>query len=71
MTYISLDPKRLQHLITNLTRYATISYKQRGYVKHANELQGYPTDLTQFQNRISSTVGILEEKTKELQARLD
>lgn len=71
MTYISLDPKRLQHLITNLTRYATSSYKQRGYVKHANELQGYPTDLTQFQNRISSTVGILEEKTKELQARLD
>lgn len=71
MTYISLDPERLQHLITNLTRYATSSYKQRGYVKHANELQCYPTDLTQFQNRISSTVGFLEEKTKELQARLD
>ena len=71
MTYISLDPKRLQHLITNLTQYATSSYKHRGYVKHANELQGYPTDLTQFQNRISSTVGFLEEKTKELQARLD
>ncbi len=71
MTYISLDPERLQHLITNLTRYATSSYKQRGYVKHANELQCYPTDLTQFQNRISSTVVFLEEKTKELQARLD
>ena len=40
-------------------------------MKHANELQCYPTDLTQFQNRISSTVGFLEEKTKELQARLD
>ena len=71
MTYISLDPARLQELITDLSEYAYKTRKNHDTVQNVNFFKKFPTDLTDFQNKGSSAIASLEEKTKELQARLD
>lgn len=71
MTYISLDPARLQELITDLNEYAYKTRKNHDTVQNVNFFKKFPTDLTDFQNKGSSAIASLEEKTKELQARLD
>ena len=71
MTYISLDPVRLQELITGLNKYAYKTRKNHESVKVVNAFVNSPTDLTDFQNKGSSAIASLEEKAKELQARLD
>ena len=70
VTYISLDPERLETLVSGLHSYACAAHKYHSDLKWINDHHDHPTDLTHFQNSVSVAIGALVEKANELQMRV-
>ena len=71
MIYVSLDPEGLQRVITGLSNYGTKARECRESVKNTNDRNDSPTDLASSLDIISGSADALEDKAKDLQARLD
>lgn len=71
MIHVSLDPEGLQRVITDLSNYGTKARECRESVKNTNDRNDSPTDLASSLDIISGSAEALEDKAKDLQARLD
>ena len=71
MTYVSLDPEGLQNIITSLSNYSARVQTCRESVWNTNDLNDSPTDLASSLEIIAGSAAALEDKVKDLQARLD
>ena len=71
MIHVSLDPEGLQRVITGLSNYGTKARECRESVKNTNDRNDSPTDLASSLDIISGSADALEDKAKDLQARLD
>ena len=71
MIYVSLDAEGLQRVITGLSNYGTKARECRESVKNTNDRNDSPTDLASSLDIISGSADALEDKAKDLQARLD
>lgn len=71
MTYVSLDPEGLQKVIDGLSSYVSKARDHRESVKNTNHRNSSPADLASSLEIIAGSAAALEDKVKELQARLD
>lgn len=71
MTYVSLNPEGMQKVITELSGYAAKTREQHGSVASANERNDSPVELSSYLQVIAGSASALEDKAKDLQARLD
>jgi hypothetical protein len=71
MTYVFLNPEGLQNIITSLSNYSARAQTCRESVRSANDRNDSPTDLASSLEIIAGSVNALEDKAKELQARLE
>ena len=71
MTYVSLNPEGMQKVITDLSGYAAKTREQHSSVASANERNDSPVELSSYLQVIAGSASVLEDKAKDLQARLD
>jgi hypothetical protein len=71
MTYVSLNPEGMQKVITDLSGYAAKTREQHSSVASANERNDSPVELASYLQVIIGSASALEDKAKDLQARLD
>ena len=71
MTYVSLNPEGMQKVITDLSGYAAKTREQHSSVASANERNDSPVELSSYLQVIAGSASALEDKAKDLQARLD
>ncbi len=71
MTYVSLNPEGMQKVITDLSGYAAKTREQHSSVASANERNDSPVELASYLQVIAGSASALEDKAKDLQARLD
>ena len=71
MTYVSLNPEGVQKVITDLSNYAAKAREHRDSVKSTNERADSPVDVSSYLEVVAGSATALEDKAKDLQARLD